>query len=296
MENSPEAKRAWNEKFRRDGLPDHSRCDWHLALEAMRAGWSDGEIAALITEFRTKVGESDKATPHYVGLTIAKARQALATGVNNYDDEMFGATQAIEAGDKSAAIQALGDRLGTELDRIVITGIEQAVAYNLILTNGRRVDLGGATALLSQGKVRAQLLAAANTVMRPAKPSDWDSIIRAMLALAEREEAADSDPVRALLGGVDEYADQYPPADWEEDSDGTFARSKPMLKNGRLHISVRDFMFYSARRGDGELKASDVRRLLRVAGWDGVQLTRRIGPKTVGRYYWQEPVTENAAL
>lgn len=291
MENSREFKRAWSEGYKTAaGMPDHSQCDWWLGLEAARAGWTDEEIAGLIVEFRTKVGEGGKATPAYLGHTISKIRHALATGRNMLDDGLYVAEQAVDQGDGGGAITALGHRLGVPLAKIIITGIDTAVAYWFELKDGRRIGLGDAACLLSQQKVRQRVLAAATVVMSAVKQHEWDNVVRMMLAVAEREEAADSDPIREVASVLAEYAEQFLAPDWKsEHADGDFEKNRPLTKDGRFLISPREFMRWAQSRGALlSYKLDDLRTTLRGAGWSGEDLTRRIGVRVKCRVYWSK--------
>lgn len=296
MENSREFKRAWNEGYKNAaGMPDHSNCDWWLALECARAGWIDEEIAGLIVEFRTKVGEGSKATPAYLGHTISKVRHALATGRNMLDDGLFVAEQAVEQGDDDAALNALGHRLGVPLSKIIITGIDTAVAYWFQLKDGRRISLGDSACLLSQIRVRQRVLAAATVVMSSVKQHEWDNVVRMMLEVAEREDAADSDPILEVSSVLAEYGEQFSAPDWRsEHADGDFEKNRPLTKDGRFMISPREFLRWAQAKGALlSYKLDDLRNTLRSAGWVGEDFTRRIGVKVKGRVYWSKSLHKN---
>lgn len=285
--NSREFKKAWDEGYKKpSGVPDHSQCDWWLAIEAARTGWSDEEIAGLISAFRTRVGEGDRATSAYLGHTIGRVRAFLAKGSTLRDEALLRAEEELDEGKPEDAIETLGRRLGIPLARVIITGMQTAIAYSFALDDGRRVLIGSAGHILAQSKVREHVLAATNVVLNPVKQVEWDNVVRLLVAVAQREDAADSDPVKELMAAIDDYADPRTP--WgSDDAANVFAIGGPLVRDGQLMVTVRHFMRWCQGRGVmTSLREEDIRARLRIAGWVGKRLSRRTAGGVKCAFYW----------
>ena len=287
--------KAWRERFyKEDGTtPDHSKCDWHIAMEATRAGWSDEEVAALVQAFRNKVGEGDKATPQYLGHTIQKVSDAVKSGITRYDPDIARAEEAADDGDDTGTLAALSNRLGVRIGAFVVVGKEDepATGYIVKLANGASINITSPHDLLSQRVVRAKVLGASGHVMRSVKQHEWDAIVSLMMSAATRQDPADSNPVTQITSAVAEYIESQGSrlCEWDEDgSDIIFSSNRPIIKDGLTHITIKHFHQWSHSSGY-PWNGDEIRTLLRLAGSRGYQVSMRIGHSVVKRWLWNVP-------
>lgn len=297
MDISDNFARAWKERFyKEDGTtPDHSKCDWHLGMEAAAAGWSDEEVAALIQAFRSKVGEGEKATPRYLGHTIQKIRDGIKGGERRYDPDIAKAEEAAESDDGEATLAALSNRLGVKIDSFVVVGKEDepATGYILKLANGAAINITSPYDLLAQRVVRAKVLGASGYVMRAVKQHEWDTVVSLMLSAATRQDPADSNPVTQVIAAVSEYLEKQGArlCDWEDDgADAIFAGNRPIVKDGVTYLTIKHFHQWALGSGY-PWKGDEIRTLLRLAGSKGYQASMRTGHSVIKRWLWNVPVS-----
>jgi hypothetical protein len=291
MDMSDNFARAWRERFyKEDGTtPDHSKCDWHLGMEAAAAGWTDEEVAALIQAFRSKVGEGDKATPRYLGHTIQKIRDGMRGGERRYDPDIAKAEEASESGDTKASLAALSNRLGVPIEEFYIVGREGEPSSNYILdlSNGTSVTVGSPSDLLTQAKVRALLLGACNVVMRGMKQHEWDTVVSLLIAAAKRKDPGDSNRVVQIKAAVEDYVSSRKVLpEWkDEGSWNIFRKGEPMTKNGVVGIKISNFVSWATLKGM-RVTEDETRQSLTLLGWSGKQWQDRIEGKNIKRWYW----------
>lgn len=298
MENDEKFRKTWLHK--RPDLQDQSLSAYDLSLCVLAAqtGWNDGELAALVVYHRRKWGGSEKATQRkdYVSRTISYTRDIMRRRVegnqslNNAIASVIARSRAEETldGGQDDALRELRERLGLPIERVVIVGELTALSYWLILDDGRRIGLGDAGRVLDQGTMRRAAFAAVGKVIPQVKQPMWDATVMILQAAAEREDAADSDPVTAIIGLVDEYLEKSPPSSWtEDDTDSAFLRNMPILKDNRPWISIQHFATWLAAKGMADMKPDIIRSTLRQAGWAGQKLSRRVAHTVTNRFYWR---------
>jgi hypothetical protein len=303
LENDEKFRKTWLHK--RPDLQDQSLSafDFSLCVLAAQTGWNDSELAALVVHHRRKWGGIEKGTQRkdYVSRTVANTREALRRrleGNESLGTAMAGvmarerAEETLEGG-QDAALQELRARLGLPINRVVIVGEKTAISYWIVLDDTRRIGLGDAGRVLDQNTMRRAAFAAVGKVIPMVKQSMWDATVMILQAAAEREEASDSDPIREIEALLDEYRDAFPCPDWHSDhADGEFEKSRPVLRDGSMAISPREFLRWAQARGALlSNKLDDLRNLLRSAGATAGRLSRRIGPVIKCRFYWTMPIT-----
>lgn len=303
LENDEKFRKTWLHK--RPDLQDQSLSafDFSLCVLAAQTGWNDSELAALVVHHRRKWGGIEKGTQRkdYVSRTVANTREALRRrleGNESLGTAMAGvmarerAEETLEGG-QDAALQELRARLGLPIDRVVIVGEKTAISYWIVLDDTRRIGLGDAGRVLDQNTMRRAAFAAVGKVIPTVKQPMWDATVMILQAAAEREEASDSDPIREIEALLDEYRDAFPCPDWHSDhADGEFEKSRPVLRDGAMAISPREFLRWAQARGALlSNKLDDLRNLLRSAGATAGRLSRRIGPVIKCRFYWNMPIT-----
>lgn len=284
-----------------------SAYDFSLCVQAAQAGWNDGELAALIHAHRKKWGGEDKASGRkdYVSRTVANTREVLRRRLEG-NESLGNAMAAVMArehaeetleGGQDEALRELRERLGLPISRVVIVGEKTAISYWLVLDDGRRIGLGDAGRVLDQQTMRRAAFASVGKVIPTVKQPMWDATVIVLQAAAEREEAADSDPIAALRAMIEDYTYRVEVTDWDHDqANQAFVEGEPMRRDGRLMISIRHFSRWCFGQGVlGDVKPAELHNRLRQAGWAGRHLGRRIDGKVKNLFYWLEPVSALAA-
>ncbi len=298
LENDPKFRKTWLHK--RPDLEDQSLSvfDFSLCVMAAQAGWDDAELAALVVHHRRKWGGLDKSTKRkdYVARTVGNAREVLRRRSEG-NESLAAATASVAARERAeetlengqeAALDELRSRLGLPLARVVITGELTAISYWLVLDDDRRIGLGSPGRVLEQATMRRAAFAAVGKVIPMVKQPMWDATVMVLQAAAEREDAADSDPVREVNSMIEEYGEQYPAPDWSsENADGEFEKNRPLRRGGIFMISPREFLRWAQAKGALlAFRLEDVRSTLRSDGWIGEDVPRRVGGKVKCRTYW----------
>lgn len=298
LANSPEFKRVWLHK--RD-LPSASEYDMSLANYAAQALWSDQEIAALLVVHRRKhYPESLKKVTErldYVARTIATAR-----GDTNYDTSIRSLNGALDesteperAPEGAAPIntrQGTLDRLscvfGVQVSRWIQYGDENAMYY-LELSDGRRIRVGGAGAVITSDAVmRRVIYEATRVVMKKVKPQAWQGVTEALASIVEieqQEEAGHIEGVRSLLETYLQRREVY-----HEDCRAIAVAGKmPFTDAGFVHLNMEDFRSWCGIVTRDKLSRSEVLTALQILGWESVRVHARPAPRA---RYWRTPLTD----
>lgn len=271
-----------------------STYDSSLVVQAAMVDWSDEELAALIIQHRKQWGDDKWRRQDYIDRTISNARHFTSqrTGAKNEVTRIERmalareeAERVIDAG-PNESLKEIRHRLGIPVKRVVITGMERSIAYRIELDDGRRIEIGGAAAVLDQGRFRTAVFETVGVVLSKTKQHVWDNTVGVLQSAAEREEAGDEDPSVAMAEAIEQYFDREKPCDWDDDDvDILFQSNQPIIKNGARGLSIKRLR----RWLDGEgypWKAEDVMRHLKACGFKSTGLTRRIEGRVVGRNYW----------
>lgn len=301
VENDPRFKSLFLRKgMAANGTKTPESYDLSLAIMAGEMGWPDNCIAGLIMKARQGRSEWDEIQDrdHYLARTIGKAKaivyerstRHMSVGAAIAQAALSERVNEVMDGGSSAVCEELASKLGIPLSRVVITGLATAITYWLVLLDGRRISLGTSVDVLTLARIRPRLLSATNTVMTTLKQTEWDAVVRMLVAVAEREEAADSDPVKEIKGAIEEYEEAQSamtPTWHSEDAAEAFRTGSPIRSNSQLGVTVRNFMRWCDGRGVMRgLKEPEIRDRLRMAGFKGMEMSRRVSGKVVRRFYW----------
>jgi hypothetical protein len=167
--------------------------------------------------------------------------------------------------------RVLWRELGVEAiaDWVVLQSSDDIEYY--LETPSDEISLG--TSLISQRPLQARLLDYGRILMTPIATKDWPARALLLRRLA-REVIIDSTRVSdRITEWLDAYLEGRPPAE-EVPSDARkdYLRSSPILVNGRLHLRPNKVAeFCQAALGE-RATTSQIRKLLRQAGWEPVIL------------------------
>lgn len=288
---------AWKRRGR--GPEDSTASGWCLRLAnyAVRAGWTDQDIADLLIKYRRDHHDSEKNAKWYA-TTIAKARvgrqRQLAQAKETEDAEEALADlkemSREDVVDPSRALAAFNQLVpGLQAKELVKQGSDPGSArYALVMATGTSVEVGNSKHLLDPDHIRACLVDAENVVMLPVKRNDWQIALRGLLKVVNYVEA---EPETAVtLGWLMGYLEARI-ADDEHWDEAASAR-QPFERDGFVWVSLNDFLRY-VRRGVGEaIKPADLQRRMTTVGFVADKVTcSQPGKKGVrtSRQYWRVP-------
>lgn len=294
--NDDRFRHSWRHK--RQDLADQSLSSYDAALcfAAASAGWTDGELAALIIAHRNKWGGAEKAHRRdYLARTIMMVREAVRSRMQGTESErsamgrVLTKVQAEETldGGPAEALAELRGRLGIPIERVIITGEREARAWSIVLEDGYRFSIGDSASLLSQAAMRAALLSHCQVVLPACKAPVWDATISILQAASEREDSADSDPLREVGEAIQRYSAEAPPWDGEL-GEAEFRECHPIKsRDGQTLVNVGDFAKWcSINHTLAGMNAEKIRGILRSGGWKGKAISRKIDGKVYNFTYW----------
>ena len=255
-------------------------------------GERNGSLAQIAGWFASR---GDGATVVYTTLSSVNARlckpplpeqevKTIARSICRREERKAQAQQALEA--KAADLSEDGDV--AEDDRLVMArelwkqlGVE-AVADWVVLhsadeieyvleTVGDEIRLGNS--LIVQRPLQARLLDFGRLWMTPVAAKQWPAKALLLRRLA-REVIIDTTRVGDRLA---EWPDSYlegrpPPVDVPSETRKDYLRSGPILVNGRLYLRPNKLAEYVIAALGERVTTSQVRKLLRQAGWESSTL------------------------
>ena len=184
LTNDPQFAQTWKRE-RRD-LPSQSEYDLALADVAVRAGWSDAEIAALIIAHRRAGGQDvQKALRQdYISATVAKARASLREGA-----EAAAAQEAlaeavrepageVNEGRRAELLRTVSKVLDVEVSTWEQHGRDPTTGtFTLVRAGGRRVLVGRGDDVLSLSRFRKAVYVETGHSIPIMKAAAWNDLI-----------------------------------------------------------------------------------------------------------------------
>jgi len=239
ISNNNKFKKTW--EHRRTDFKDQSMSsyDLSLAMQAMNAGWSDGEVVALIIEHRSHYGdEQNKAgRPDYLERTIRAARDYLKSKDSDVDAAM---KATLESASEAEPEDILGDissrlQLSNPITKIIKRGTDPAEYFFGFGDN--QVLIGETDQLFSPRFVKNKLFEHFGEVIPKKSQDEWDCLI-SLMQKAMVYEAVGS-RYSETMDAVIEYLDGQPihcGEDWKE----ALVRTKPFEREGKTWININD--------------------------------------------------------
>lgn len=309
-ENSREFRLAW--EHRGKDFPSNSERELSLASWAVQANWTDQEIADLIVAHRRRwePEKLDKAMRlDYVAATIARARgdssrdsalRALAgePGVP-VEDAVEAAAATVTAvkraeAAKPAAVEPklkrerllamLSAVFGLNVEGWLQFGLERPI-FTLVHDGGKRLRIGSVSAVVrDDGAFREAVYLSTGHVVPPVGKKRWPTVLEALAAIRDLDEAEDATTLIAVRGIVEAYLtnEQF------DQKMMAVPMGKPFIEGGRVSISVpalfRHANLLSGERWERLVLFSNLKDL----GWT----PQRVYVGDGERRYWSAPVDE----
>jgi putative DNA primase/helicase len=297
LANCPEFKRVWSHK---KTFPSASECDLSLASFAVRAGWSDQEIAdLLIFHRRTWHPEGiGKATRFdYVAWTISKARgntdraeavqAVLAVQAALADDPPPPTDGADEVSRRATAFEIVSRRIGIRVTDFIQLGRERPV-YTIVLADGREVVIGGLPQFFDSDRALARaIFAATGSNTQVVSRKDWPEVRKWLASVCRVIEPAESREASSVLAALGKYLGKTGFHSATEKCQ-VCQEGLPFYEDGFVHIAVEPFrqwlpLNWNSDRWD----RTTFLNLLRVLGAEPQRVSFRVGPKVSSRNYYR---------
>lgn len=176
---------------------DDSMSGYDLALAniAVRVGWTNEEILALLVQHRRQHGDLVKHAKYYE-LTIAKARNQYRAeaSINALANEAsMASSEGVEAAPEPPAegdiLKSISDMLGVPVAGL-IEYTSTPPTYRLLLESGD-VFLGGAEVFVNQNRFRTKVLEIAGVLPTQLKGGTWTNLVNLLMRVRERQDTGD---------------------------------------------------------------------------------------------------------
>lgn len=274
-----------------------SEYDLSLATTAVKAEWTDQEIAnLLIAHRRLHGGDVDKALRQdYVQRTLRKARteQREAERTETLDQAVADLDQIAESGggDPDVTIGAFNRLLGgPTVKEIIQDGRDPDTAtFTLMLASGDPVRLGSGTNLLKIERFQERFMVVTGYVIPTVKRADWHRVVQALMTARVLRESTDDTPEGVVLEWLRRYLHERVSNDPIEAP----RQRAPFRRDGYVYVvgdRLGDFVRSALR-----IRVTDpaVRDMLRHAGFERrtVAYETESGRRTSASYY-AAPETE----
>jgi hypothetical protein len=285
LASDPKFKRSLER--RRPDLPDQSASSYDLSLAsfAVRAEWTDQEIADLLIFNRRNNGDDLKLAhtgfgghdSYYAG-TIAKARGPAEQAEAQERVEEI-ATSFVD----NPSLAGMSAVLGVEITDLV-KELGDPPEYWLGTSTGN-ITLGTVDNILEQGRFRKAIAAATGKVLRQIKRADWERRAEAILSCCRDYDLNEiSDKINETCHWIEDYLDSQTILD-----DQTIAAQQglPFLRDGVVFFTLGGFKNHLRFNVGEPLSSKKLGTRFRLSG---VQSDRVFYPNEGGaqtsRNYW----------
>lgn len=228
MDNDPVFEATW--KMKRKDLQDQSPSsyDMSLAIQAVKASWTDQEIAALILGFRrhNRLDVQKALRADYSKRTISRARDLVArdASTEELDDVVEALEEAKRTGDdeqvkdaRRSALDVVSSQLGIEVLHF-IKYLSEPPAFACV-TPIKTVDLGAADGILVWAKFKQAVWESVGHQIPRFKATEWDRITQVIpSAWEEQDVGAEATDAGEIASWLSQYLTQRPPVDTLEEA------------------------------------------------------------------------------
>lgn len=273
-----------------------STYDLSLASFAVRAGWSDQEIADLIIAHRRHYGELEKAMRSdtlngqkgYVAATIAAARKGIEVGADERKLILDAGINEAGAGGNGGFLDYVRRMVSPKINRLLRIG-ENPPEYRLETEDGS-IDLGGISTITNHPGFRDAVAASIGVMIPQYKPDVWNRIAQALLRIAENVSTGeDGSPDGICRQCLEDYLDKNPPSEVDTAAD----RTPGVTSDGTTYIFRDNFHTWIKRNHAWEVKAQTLAKLLRMIG--AKPKLKRVGSGNPHRI-WEVPAKVTAPI
>ena len=289
LENDTKYRDSW--QHNRPDMPTATNSEFDLSLcnRAALAGWSAGELAALIRQHRAMYGETLKADRvDYVAGTVGKALAAKQQCDNEAEAKVI--IEDRTTTDRDEALHALATLL-----RIDLVDVQRIAGQNPLLrfTVSGRVAIIPQELLPTQDAFRRRLFGLTDKMPRLIGTKDtpnWDAYCEMIVAVAERLETGHEATLDGELEGLIEgFLANRPPV---EIPAGTLVDRPecPFTRDGATYIRAAELTRWCNSIERARFTRTEI--LQRLRGWGATPATHAVrlpNGQTGTRGFWRIP-------
>ena len=289
LSNSKKFKQTWNHT--RSDFKDQSMSsyDLSLAMQTLLAGWSDGEVVALIVEHRSHYGDEQNKAGRldYLERTMRAAKDYLRDNLKDSDAANKATLRAtVESVSEAEPEDILNDissrlNLNTPITKIVKRGTDPAEYFFEFGEN--QVLVGETDQLFSPRFVKNKLFEHLGEVIPKKSQDEWDCLISLMQKVMVYE--AVGTRYSETMDAVTDYLENtfiYEGESWKV---GLEAK-EPFFKDGMTWVNVNKFhMHVEASRCLPSGSSRKLKTRLIQCGFVNKAFTASVNGQHKGRTY-----------
>lgn len=283
MENSDVFARTWKHE-RKDRAAagwSMSEYDLSLATQAVNAGWTEQEVADLLTAHRRRYdpGGDKGRRPDYIERTVQKARsdnrrQESAREREEAIEELTELAESGQPGDADRTFDLInilissGCEATPEVAKLIQYGTDADLArLALILRDGTRLDLGDMDGLLNQRRFTKSLASQTGHLMDGVREPNWRAAVRVLLRHRELIVETEDTTWGELSEWLRVYLDRrgVPKRD-----DDVLAARLPFVEEGAVCVHVPTFSRFLKTALGVTASRSDALAAMRACGFERV--------------------------
>lgn len=275
IDNDERFERTWKMKRPASEMPDQSPSsyDMSLASQAVRAGWTDKEVAALILAFRrtNKLDISKALRPDYIRSTIARARDSAARQDSSevLDEVGEALDEAKRSGDdeqvkdaRRAALDVIGQQLGLEVLHI-IKYVADPPQFALV-TPTCTIPLRGADGILVWQKFRQAVWESVGHQIDRFSNAQWDRLTKLVpRAWEEQDVGSEATELGETATWLGLYLSLRPPV---PSLDEAAINEYPYIDDGHVMMFGPAFRRWLFQQLQERLSNAEIGRRLRAFG------------------------------
>lgn len=287
LANDGEFARLWTRTSKRGKGTSDSDYDFFVAVHALRAGWSDEQVVALLCAYRRQWGDAKGklGRPDYFDRTVKNAKAMVN---ERKDDKQIAEALAYPMHTADSQPEDVLTTLSSQLqlnqpiDKIIKRGMDPSEFFFVV--GGSELYIGETDVLMSPRETKRRLYELQGIVIPAFKQSEWDRLLADIALVQEYEDTGDR--LEESLASLREYLDNVGVHD-EKHWQDAFVASRPYYRGDDLYVSVEGWQrSVDSRRS---LNSSNRRKLvnrLKQIGFTNKTVTARIDGRGVLRKYW----------
>jgi hypothetical protein len=261
-----------------------SAYDQSLANFAAAAGWTDQEIADLISMHRRLARAKPKLRQDYYRRTIAKARGEAAASILEDDALHVSSTEAPAR--RAELLSVVQAKTGIPVQRILLYGQDSTQQFCLVLDDGDTVLLGSVRDFTQRARwEEAAVLAGCTAFTRPSN-RDWPAVKAAAIAAFETVEIPEVMPEELMRTWLQLIRPAAYQVNGSEQRFQVIKDGMPYVSDGQFHFrseSLLEALWQKRERID----RVDLHRRLRQLGWSSRDQSARSGNDVCHKRYFE---------
>jgi len=294
FKKDPKALSSWERTRSEKDLPDQTASSYDLSLAALavRANWTDQEIANLLIASRRKYGDDLKLRIDYYRRTIEKARSNVKE-VESRDiiNELSLDTEETKnlltpEERRQKILENLSVVFKVDISKLTKYPIDPEPTYRFQTKQGN-IMLQSVSYLIDQHKFREKVATVTGRMLPLFKGSQWAAIAQLLLDSCEVDDGSHNATDEAVMSTwLVTYISEKKVFD---DPDKAANSKAPYTKDGKLYIFSTDFQKWVQLSQGERLTTHDMTLKMRIIGAKSMVVTINYHDKHTSRSVWQIP-------